>query len=158
MTTRHLGATYMEYSVFTSDWDEQHGFLQSGSNYMETSLKPSLCSAQDLGATGNMDIREKNLQIISFEQIRRINYINRCQQLLWPDIVCFIIRQFFGNDKPVSFTSSSRLNIRWVFEDQNYLTRRLGRRLKWIILHNIFLWETNIIRLSMKLAYLTRIF
>ena len=58
MTTRYLGATYMEYSVFTSDRDEQHGFLQSGSNYMETSLKSSLSSVQDLGATGNMDIRE----------------------------------------------------------------------------------------------------
>ena len=45
-------------------------FFKSGSIYIETSLKPSLCSAQDLGATGNMDIREKNLQIISFEQIR----------------------------------------------------------------------------------------
>ena len=63
MTTRYLGATYMDYSLFTRD--EQRGFLQSGSNYMETSLKPSLCSAQDLGATGNMDIREKNLQILS---------------------------------------------------------------------------------------------
>ena len=66
----------MEYSVFTSDWDEQHGFLQSGSIYIEASLKPSLCSAQDLGATGNMDIREKNLQILSFEQIR----LTRCLQ------------------------------------------------------------------------------
>ena len=67
MTTRHLGATYMEYSVFTSDWDEQHGFLQSDNIFVEASLKSLLCSAQDLGATGNMDIREKNLQILSFE-------------------------------------------------------------------------------------------
>ena len=73
------GLHNMEYSVFTSDWDEQHGFLQSGSNYMETSLKPSLCSAQDLGATGNMDIREKNLQILSSEQTR----LTRCLQQLW---------------------------------------------------------------------------
>ena len=51
----------MEYSVFTSDWDEQHGFLQSSNIYIEASLKPSLCSTQDLGATGNMDIREKYL-------------------------------------------------------------------------------------------------
>ena len=42
-------------------------FFLSGSIYIEASLKPSLCSAQDLGATGNMDIREKNLQILSFE-------------------------------------------------------------------------------------------
>ena len=54
----------MEYSVFTGD--EQHGFLQSGSNYMETSLKSSLCFVQDLGAIGNMDIREKNLPIFQF--------------------------------------------------------------------------------------------
>ena len=65
MTTWYLGAKYMEYSVFTRD--EQHGFLQSGSIYIEASLKSSLLSAQDLGATGNMDIREKNLQILSFE-------------------------------------------------------------------------------------------
>ena len=30
-------------------------------------LSHHFVSAQDLGATGNMDIREKNLQIISFE-------------------------------------------------------------------------------------------
>ena len=45
-------------------------FFLSGSIYIEASLKPSLCSAQDLGATGNMDIREKYLSIFSFEQTR----------------------------------------------------------------------------------------
>ena len=30
-------------------------------------LSHHFVSAQDLGATGNMDIREKNLQILSFE-------------------------------------------------------------------------------------------
>ena len=82
MTTRYLGATYMEHSVFNSGWDEQHGFLQSGSNYMETSLKPSLCSPQDLGATGNMGVREKNLQILSTEQTR----LTQCVQQLWPGV------------------------------------------------------------------------
>ena len=82
MTTRHLGATYVEYSLLTSDWDEQHGFLQSGSNYMETNLKSSLCSVQDLGATGNMDIREKYLSIFSFEQTR----LTRHHQSLWPGV------------------------------------------------------------------------
>ena len=48
----------------------------SGSIYIEASLKPSLCSAQDLGAIGNMDIREKNLQILTFEQTR----LTRCLQ------------------------------------------------------------------------------
>ena len=61
MITRHLGATYVEYSVLTNDCDEQRGFLQSSNMYIEASLKQSLCSAQDLAATGNMDIREKNL-------------------------------------------------------------------------------------------------
>ena len=42
-------------------------FFKSGSIYIEASLKPSLCSAQDLGATGNMDIREKYLRILGFE-------------------------------------------------------------------------------------------
>ena len=58
----------MEYSVFTSDWDEQHGFLQSGSIHIEASLKPSLCSAQDLGATGIILLSKKYLQFLCFEQ------------------------------------------------------------------------------------------
>ena len=37
------GLHNMEYSVFTSDWDEQYGFLQSGSIYIEASLKMLLC-------------------------------------------------------------------------------------------------------------------
>ena len=45
-------------------------FVKRGGIYIEASLKPSLCSAQDLGATGNMDIREKYLPIFSFELIR----------------------------------------------------------------------------------------
>ena len=32
------------------------GFFLSGSIYVEASLKPSLCSTQDLGATGHMSI------------------------------------------------------------------------------------------------------
>ena len=63
MTTRHLGATYVEYSILTSDWDEQHGFLQSGSIYIEASLKPSLCSAQDLGARGIILLSKNYFQI-----------------------------------------------------------------------------------------------
>ena len=58
----------------------------------------------------------------------------------------------FGNIKPPSFRSSNRLNIRWVFQDPYFLNRRFGSRLKWIILHNISLWETNVSKLSMKLA------
>ena len=58
----------MECSVLLSDWDEQHGFLQSGSNYMETSLKSSLCSIQDLGATGIILLSKNYFQILCFEQ------------------------------------------------------------------------------------------
>jgi hypothetical protein len=68
----------VEYSVYMIEMNKPDFFKVA--TFIGASLKPSLCSAQDLGATGNMDIREKNLQIISFEQIRRINYINRCQQ------------------------------------------------------------------------------
>ena len=57
-------------------------FFKSGSIYIEASLKPSLCSAQDLGATGIMHIKEERLQFISFEQIRKINYMTRCRQQL----------------------------------------------------------------------------
>ena len=80
MTTRYLGATCVEYSVYMIEMNKPDFFKVA--TFIGASLKPSLCSAKDLGATGNMDIREKNLQIISFEQIRRINYINRCQQQL----------------------------------------------------------------------------
>ena len=41
-------------------------------------LSHHFVSAQDLGATGNMDIREKNLQILSSEQTR----LTRCLQQL----------------------------------------------------------------------------
>ena len=60
----------------------KHGFLQSGSIYIEASLKSSLCSAQDWGATGNMDIRERYLPIFSFEQ----NRLTRCLQQSWPGV------------------------------------------------------------------------
>ena len=43
MTTRHVGATYVEYSILTSDWDEQPGFLQDCDIYIEESLKLLLC-------------------------------------------------------------------------------------------------------------------
>ena len=36
--------------------------------FIGESLKPSLCSSQDLGATGNMDIREKYLPIFSLSK------------------------------------------------------------------------------------------
>lgn len=38
--------------LMTGDLDEQSGFLQSYNIYIEASLKLSLCSTQDLGATG----------------------------------------------------------------------------------------------------------
>ena len=79
MTTRHLGATYMEYSVYMIEMNKPDIFKVA--TFILASLKPSLSSAQDLGATGNMDIREKNLQIISFEQVRRIK-LTRCLQQL----------------------------------------------------------------------------
>ena len=69
MTTRHLGATYMEYSVYMIEMNNMDFFL-SGSIYIEASLKPSLCSAQDLGATGIILLSEKYCQIIFFEQTR----------------------------------------------------------------------------------------
>ena len=68
----------MEYSVFTKVTGMNNMDFLSGSIYIEASLKPSLCSAQDLGATGNMDIREKNLQILSSQQTR----LTRCLQQL----------------------------------------------------------------------------
>ena len=59
----------------------------------------------------------------------------------------------FGYDKPASFTSSSRLKVRWVFQNQYALSRRFGSRFKWIISYNISLQETNASKLTLKLAY-----
>ena len=59
MTTRDLGATCVEYSVYMIEMNKPDFFKVV--TFIGASLKPSLCSAQDLGATGNMDIREKNL-------------------------------------------------------------------------------------------------
>ena len=55
----------MEYSVYIIEMNKPNFFKVA--TFIGASLKPSVCSAQDLGATGNMDIREKNLQILSFE-------------------------------------------------------------------------------------------
>ena len=43
-------------------------FFLSGSIYIEASLKPSLCSAQDLGATGIILLSKNYFQILCFEQ------------------------------------------------------------------------------------------
>ena len=43
-------------------------FFLSGSIYIEASLKPSLCSAQDLGATGIILLLKNYFQILCFEQ------------------------------------------------------------------------------------------
>ena len=51
------------------------------------------------------------------------------------------------------FPSLNRWITRWILSPICLLSRCLGSRLKWIILHNIFLWETNISKLSMKLAF-----
>ena len=132
----------------------KHDFFFGCNTYIGASLKLSLCSPlKNWGLQVLCIYKEEHLQIISFEKIRKINYMTRCQQQLRLDIISLYNPEFLGNDKPASFISSSRLNIRWIFEDQNYLTRRLGSRLKWIILHNIFLWETNIIKLIVKLVY-----
>ena len=61
---------------------------------------------------------------------------------------------YFGNDKPASSTSLSRLKIRWVFQDQYFCqSQSIEGRLKWIISYNIFLQRANISKLIMKLAY-----
>lgn len=43
-------------------------FFLSGSIYIEASLKPSLCSAQDLGATGIILLSKNYFQILCFQQ------------------------------------------------------------------------------------------
>ena len=69
--------------------------------YIEATLKSSLCSTQDLGATCIMHVKEERLQITSFGQIGKINYMTRCQQAImtWhrlfynPTMVVIINRQ-----------------------------------------------------------------
>ena len=111
-----------------------HGFLQSDNIYIEASLKSSLCSAQDLGATGNMDMRERNLQNLQF----------------WPGV---------GNNydsassvyNPASFfifkTVEGHMNI------SRPIILSIGSWVKWVILHSLSLWETNVSKLIVKLAY-----
>ena len=45
----------MEYSVYMIEMNKLDFFKVA--KFIGASLKPSLCSAQDLGATGNMHIR-----------------------------------------------------------------------------------------------------
>ena len=61
MTTRHLGATCVEYSVYMIEMNKPDFFKVA--TLIGASLKPSLCSAQDLGATGNTDIRRNVFKI-----------------------------------------------------------------------------------------------
>ena len=105
MTTRHLGATYVEYSVLTSDWDEQSGFLQGCNIYIEASLKLLLRSllktqCHQYWQTGN-----------------------------------------FGNDKPARTTSSSRLNISWIFQDQSFCQVRALKSHSNELFFTIFFYE-----------------
>ena len=51
-------------------------FFKIGSIYIEASLKPSLCSAQDMGATCIILLSEKYFQILCLEQTR----LTRCHQ------------------------------------------------------------------------------
>ena len=90
-------------------------FFKSGSIYIEASLKPSLCSAQDLGATGNMHIRRN---IFKFSVLSKPDLPGVCNNYD-PASVTIMTRCHpylqtgnFGNIKPASFTSSNRLNIR----------------------------------------------
>ena len=55
-------------------------FFLSGSIYIEASLKQSLCSAQDLGATGIILLSKNYFQILCFEQTG----LTRHHQSLWP--------------------------------------------------------------------------
>ena len=54
----------MEYSVFTKVTGMNNMDFLSGSIYIEASLKPSLCSAQDLGATGIILLSKEYFQIL----------------------------------------------------------------------------------------------
>ena len=55
-------------------------FFLSGSIYIETSLKPSLCSTQDLGATCIILLWKNYFQILCFEQTE----LTQCHQSLRP--------------------------------------------------------------------------
>ena len=81
MTARHLGAIYMEYSVYMIEMNKPDFFKVE--TLIGASLKLSLCSPlKTWGATGIMHIKEEHLHFISFEQIRKINYMTRCRQQL----------------------------------------------------------------------------
>ena len=80
----------------------------------------------------NMDMRERNLQNSPFWPGVGNNY-DSASSIYNPAILVIINWQ-------VS-TSSSRLKIKWLFQDQYLLRQRFGNRFKWIISFNISLEE-----------------
>ena len=118
-------------------------------------------TTRHLGATGNTDIRRNTFEfsvlsksdwpgITNHYDPASATIMTRCHQYLQTGN--------FGTIKSARSTSSNWLNIRWVFQDQYFLSRRFGSWLKWIILHNISLQETNVSKLTLKLAYWPRLF
>ena len=59
-----------------------------------------------------------------------------------------------GNHRSASSIFSNRLNIRWVFQDQYFLSRRFGSRLKWIICLQYFFYK----KIDYEAGLLTRVF
>ena len=83
MTTRHLGATYMEYSVYMIEMNKPDFFKVA--TLIGASLKLSLCSPlKTWGATGDMHIREKKSSNSQFgaDQIDPVfaTSMTRCHQ------------------------------------------------------------------------------
>ena len=129
-------------------------FFLSGSIYIEASLKPSLCSAQHLGATGIILLSKNYFQILCFEQIRKINYMTRCRQQLWPGAINIY--------KPVILVILNRqvlhLQTGWIsdeyFKTNIFSSQSIEGRFKWILYLQYFFRK----QIDYEAGLLTRIF
>ena len=113
MTTRHLGATYVEYSVWLVTEMNKSDFFKVVIFILKQVL--SCCYATFLRLGGYKWYAYKGG---TFSSLMLTTIMTRCHQYLQADK--------FGNDKPASFTSSSKLKIRWVFQRPIFFLKALG--------------------------------
>ena len=125
MTTRYLGATYVEYSVL---------WLMIEMNNPDFFKVATFTWKQVLSCYYAPFLRLGGYKWYAykggtFSSLMLATIMTRCHQYLQTGN--------FGNVKPACSTSSSQLKIRWVFQAQYFLLS-IGSWIKWIILHNIF--------------------
>ena len=141
-------------------------FFLGGSIYIETSLKPSLCSTQDLGATGIILLSKKYFLNSLIEQTR----LTRRHQSLWPcgcnpasliimnrrwqqswigvcnnhdSRLSFYNPTVFGNDKTGKFCIFKPVEYQMSISRPIFLKPALWKPTQMDYLFTIFLLQTN---------------